>query len=359
MAPTTPPPAVTYRRPLPFRLARRALAVPDRVVQRLAGDPVVVDGRVLHRSAQLLLEVSERSGRNALEGQDAAARRAAMRQAASLGMPVARGLHVSERVMPGPESPLRLRVYRPYGAGARPPAIVYFHGGGWVVGDLDTHDGSCRVLARTAGCVVVSVEYRLAPEHPHPAAVDDCLAAYRWLVANATDLSLDDRAVALMGDSAGGNLAAVVARLARDLDGPPPVAQGLVYPSTDFRMQTPSQAMFADGFFLTRASMDWFRDQYLPSPGLTEDPLVSPLLATDLSGVAPAWVWTGGFDPLRDEGSDYADALEKAGVEVRRRCYDDQVHGFFGMGVLPGGLEVIEEMGRHMGELVRDAARAR
>jgi acetyl esterase len=344
---------VTYHRPLPHRAAALLLAAPDPVVQRIAGDPVEVDGRVLHRSVQLLLAFAERTGQNALEGKDAVARRAAMRRAAALGMPRARGLNVSDRVMPGPETALRMRVYRPFGAEAAPPAIVYFHGGGWVVGDLDTHDGSCRALARASGCAVVSVAYRLAPEHPYPAAVDDCLAAYRWVVANAAELAVDGRSVAVMGDSAGGNLAAVVSLAARDLDGPPPVAQGLVYPGTDFRLTSRSQRLFADGYFLTEESMRWFRRQYVTDDSLITEPTVSPLLAEDHTGLAPAWVWTGGFDPLRDEGMAYADALDKAGVEVHHRCYDDQIHGFFGMGVLPGGLEVIEEMARHMGDLVR------
>jgi acetyl esterase len=230
---------------------------------------------------------------------------------------------------------------------------VYYHGGGWAVGDLDTHDGSCRTLAVSSGCVVISVDYRLAPEHRFPAAPQDCLAAYAWVVANAADLSIDPRAVAVAGDSAGGNLAAVVAQQARGTEVPPPVAQGLIYPGTDFRMQTRSIDLFADGFFLTEESMHWFRDTYLPEGASVEDPDVSPLLAEDVSGVAPAWIWTAGFDPLRDEGRAYAERLDTAGVVTHYRCYDDQVHGFFGMGVLPGGLDIITEMSRDMGELVR------
>ncbi len=349
----------TYRRPIPFRIAQRALAPPDALVQRLAGDPIEVDGRYLNRSLQLLLALSERSGRNALEGTSVEARRKEMDRIARLGMPVATGMHVSDRLIPGPESRLRIRVYRPHHADPTPPAIVYYHGGGWVVGNIESHDGSARILAATSGCTVVSVEYRLAPEHPFPAPVDDCLAAYRWVVANAEDLGVDGRAVAVMGDSAGGNLAAVVALAARDLDGPPPVAQGLVYPSTDMAMATRSIDLFADGFFLTKENMTWFRQQYVKDLSRGEDPLISPLRAPDLGEVASAWVWTAGFDPLRDEGDDYAAALAKAGVTVNHRCYGDMAHGFFGMGVLPGGLDVIEEMGREMGDLVRSAAAER
>lgn len=342
-----------FRRSAPVAIARTLLAAPDQLIQRLAGPPVEVDGRVLNRSVQLMLRSVELSGQNAFEGQSVAERRANMRRAARLAMPTSNGVHVVDRVIAGPESPLRARVYRPFGAEAEPPAIVFFHGGGWVVGDLDTHDGSCRVLARESGCAVVSVDYRLAPEHPFPAPVEDCLAAYRWVVANAGELSIDGRAVAVMGDSAGGNLSAVVAQASRDLDVAPPVAQGLVYPGTDFAMTTKSHELFADGFFLTKESMEWFRHQYLPAGQSIDDPLVSPLRTEDLSGVAPAWVWTAGFDPLRDEGRAYADALEKAGVTTHYRCYDDQVHGFFGMGILPGGCEIIGEMSAQMGELVR------
>jgi len=342
-----------FRRSAPVAVLRTLLNAPDAVIGRLAGPPIEVDGRVLNRSVQLMLWAAERSGQDGLEGQDVADRRANIRRASRLAMPLATGVHVADRVIPGPESPLRIRVYRSFGAEATPPAIVKFHGGGWVVGDLDTHDGSCRMLARHSGCAVVSVDYRLAPEHPFPAPVDDSVAAYRWVVANAGELSIDGRAVAVMGDSAGGNLAAVVAQVARDLDVAPPVAQGLVYPGTDFGMGTRSHELFADGFFLTRESMTWFRHQYLPEDQSIDDPLVSPLRADDVSGVAPAWVWTAGFDPLRDEGRAYADKLEKAGVPTNYRCYDDQVHGFFGMGIVPGGLEIIAEVSTRMGELVR------
>lgn len=341
-----------YRRPLPYRLVQPLLHLPEPLLQRVLGDPIEVDGRVLNRTVQLLIWAEQRTGLGALSGTDVAERRANMRRASRLGMPIATGLHVTDRYVPGAEGLLQLRVYRPFGVEAAPPAIVFFHGGGWVVGDIDTHDGTCRTLATESGCVVLSVDYRLAPEHVFPAAVDDCVAAYRWVVANAGDLSIDPRAVGVMGDSAGGNLSAVVAQVARDLDVPAPVAQGLVYPAVDFRMLTRSIELFAEGFFLTRDDMVWFRDQYVDAARIT-DPLASPLLADDLSGVAPAWVWTAGFDPLRDEGRAYAEALDKAGVEVHHRCYDDQIHGFFSMGVLPGGLDIIAEMSRHMGELVR------
>lgn len=344
---------IEYTRGIPFRFASRLLSMPDPLIQRFVGDPIEVDGRTLNRSVQLLLAISEKVDRNALVQGTVEQRREELSRVAAIGMPRAKHLHVVDRSIPGPESNLAIRIYRPFGLGATPPAIVFYHGGGWVVGDLDTHDGSCRALAASSDCVVISVDYRLAPEHRFPAAPQDCLAAYAWVVANAADISVDPRAVAVAGDSAGGNLAAVVAQTARDSEVAPPVAQGLIYPGTDFRMQTRSIELFGDGFFLTKESMHWFRDLYLPEEVSAEDPNVSPLLAEDLSGVAPAWVWTAGFDPLRDEGRAYAERLDKAGVATRYRCYDDQVHGFFGMGTLPGGLEIIEEMGAQLGGLIR------
>ncbi|MGI9576779.1 MAG: alpha/beta hydrolase [Microthrixaceae bacterium] len=351
-------PEVHYRFPALVRRSRRSTGLPDRLVQRIAGDPVEIEGRVLSRDLQLLIALAKRTGSNALEGQSAQERRRELKKASKLGMPVATNVHVHERIIEGPASPIRLRVYRPHGVTGTAPAIVYFHGGGWVVGDLDTHDGSCRVLAVSSACVVVSVDYRLAPENPYPAAVDDCIAAYQWVARNGDELAVDGSAVGVMGDSAGGNLAAVVAQAARDIDAPRPVAQGLVYPGTDFAMGTRSVELFAEGFFLTRESMQWFRQQYLPDGADKGDPSVSPLLAQDVSGVAPALVWTAGFDPLRDEGSAYAEKLDKAGVPTTYRCYDDLIHGFFGMGTLPGMIEIIEEISAQMGDLVRSSAEA-
>jgi acetyl esterase len=344
---------VEYRHAGLVRRARHSTGLPGWLVQRVAGDPVEIEGRVLNRDLQLLIALAERTGTNALEGQSVRQRRRELKRASKLGMPVATNVHVHERVIEGPESPIRLRVYRPHGLGGTAPAIVFFHGGGWVVGDLDTHDGSCRVLSVASGCVVVSVDYRLAPEHPFPAGLEDCLATYRWVATNGSELAVDQGAVAVMGDSAGGNLAAVVAQRAGDLDAPAPVAQGLVYPSTDMSMSTRSVELFGEGFFLTRDSMHWFRDQYEPDVQRRSEPSISPLMADDVSGVAPALVWTAGFDPLRDEGFAYAEKLAKAGVTTTYRCYDDLVHGFFGMGILPGMIEVIEEMSAQMGDLVR------
>jgi acetyl esterase len=338
-----------------FAALHALLSVPEPTLRRMAGPPVVIDGRQLDPATQLLLAGAERAKMRLGDRTVPSRRRAIMRRASALAMPRAKGVHAVDRTIPGPAGPLPVRVYRSLAAPAEPPAIVYFHGGGWVVGDLDTHDGSCRLLARETGAVVMAVDYRLAPEHPFPAAVDDALAAFRWAAANPRELACRPGAVAVMGDSAGGTLAAVVCQQARDLGGPMPVAQGLVYPGTDLRMMTRSMDAYAEGFYLTREDIVWFQDQYVPDPATRLDPRASPLLAEDLAGLPPAHVWTAGFDPLRDEGRAYADRLAASGVQARYRCFDDQVHGFFGMGVLPDGLGMAASVCREMGELIDEA----
>ncbi|HEV8143544.1 MAG TPA: alpha/beta hydrolase [Methylomirabilota bacterium] len=229
-----------------------------------------------------------------------------------------------------------VRLYRPAGAdaGTPLPTLVYFHGGGWVIGDLETHDVLCRQLTAEAAMMVVSVDYRLAPEHKFPAAADDAWAATRWIVANAGRLGLDTRRLAIGGDSAGGNLAAVVALMARDAGAPSIACQVLLYPVTNVGTETQSYRDFADGYLLTRDSMRWFFDHYLASSDQAADWRVSPLRARSLAGVAPALVVTAGFDPLRDEGEAYAQALRAAGVSVDYICYGGMIHGFVPMGRL-------------------------
>jgi acetyl esterase len=284
-----------------------------------------------------------------------------------LAMPIRTDVYVTGRLVPGANgSPaIPIRVYRQFGTGigaasgsrTRPPAIVYYHGGGWVTGGLDSHDASCRMLASVSGCIVVSVEYRLAPEDPYPAAVEDAVAAYAWVQQHADEVGHAERQVGVMGDSAGGNLAAVVALETRagsgDPDVPPPVAQGLIYPAVDARLDSDSMRSLSDGFFLTRQSMEYFRSSYLPDNSQREVANASPLLATDHRDAAPALVITAGFDPLRDDGARYAAALRKSDVEVEYRCYDDQVHGFMGMGFLPDSLALATEVCDAMGRLMR------
>ena len=229
-----------------------------------------------------------------------------------------------------------IRVYRPAGVPASTPlpALVFFHGGGWVIGDLETHDVLCRQLTAAAGISVVNVDYRLAPEHKFPAAVDDAWATTRWVAAHASEIGIDRTRLAVGGDSAGGNLAAVVAILARDHGGPALALQVLTYPVTDVAAESASYVDFADGFMLTRDSMRWFIAQYLPRKQDALDWRVSPLRASSLAGVAPALVVTAGFDPLRDEGDAYARRLREAGVRVDTICYGGMIHGFVPMGRL-------------------------
>lgn len=244
--------------------------------------------------------------------------------------PVAR---VENQTIPGPAGELPVRVYTPDGDGPF-PIVVYFHGGGWVLGNLDSHDGICRGLAREAGCVVVAVDYRLAPEHAFPAAPEDCYAATRWAAQHAERLKGDPARLAVAGDSAGGNLAAVVAHMARDRGGPALVAQALIYPITDLRMRTASYDENADAPILTRDDMIWFRKHYIRCLDDALDPLASPALAENLSGLPRALIVTAGYDPLRDEGDLYGERLLAAGVPVTMRRYDDLTHGFLGMGLI-------------------------
>jgi acetyl esterase len=235
---------------------------------------------------------------------------------------------------PGPGGPIPVRGYRPKGAGKDEvlPALVYFHGGGWVIGDLDTHDVVCRTLCNAARCAVFSVEYRKAPEAPFPAAVDDCFAALSFVFSNSNSLRINARQIAVGGDSAGGNLATVAALLARDAGGPALSYQLLIYPGTDQRMGHPSVERNGDGYLLTKKSMLYFRGHYLPRGADWQDWRASPLLAKSLAKLPPAYVMTAGYDPLVDEGKAYADRLAKEGVPTVYRNYADMVHGFITMG---------------------------
>ena len=251
--------------------------------------------------------------------------------AAGEGEAVAR---VENRTVPGPRGEIPVRVYTPEGR-APFPVLVYFHGGGWVIGNLETHDGLCRHLANAAGAVVVSVDYRLAPEHPFPASGEDAYAATRWVAANAGALGGDARRIAVGGDSAGGNLAAVVSLMARDRGGPPLVFQLLVYPVTDVpSAKTASYRENAEGYFLTAKMMHWFWNHYCGKNPDLSDPYLCPLRAKDLKRLPPALVVTAEFDPLRDEGEAYAARLREAGNQADLKRYAGMIHGFFGMGPL-------------------------
>jgi acetyl esterase len=253
---------------------------------------------------------------------------------------------------PGPGGPVALRLYRPLApaltaGGAGPlPVVVFFHGGGFTIGDLETHDVPCRTLANFARCAVLAVDYRLAPEHRFPAAFEDGVAAVRWVVAHAADLGLDGARIAVAGDSAGGNIAAGAA-LALRRDGPKIALQVLLYPGLDMRGSLPSHAAFARGYLLEREDILWFMGNYLASDADALDWRASPLLAPDHGGLPPAYIFTAGFDPLRDEGAAYAERLSASGVPVTYECFEGMIHGFITMGgVLAAGTHALYRVGQ-------------
>ena len=303
-------------------------------MRRLVGRPVVVDGQQLHTEAQLALKLLEMAGEPELAELDVSQARARVaKDARTFQGPKFDVEHVEELQLSGADGPLRARLYVPRRVGPAQeegpaPLLVYFHGGGFVVCDLDTHDNVCRFLAGQADVHVVSVDYRLAPEHRFPAASDDASAVFRDLVGRAEQLGVDRHRIAVGGDSAGGNLAAGVAQAAaRDGDAAP-AFQVLLYPWLDLSEKRQSYALFREGFFLTEADLDWYRAHYLGQGGDPRDPRCSPLLAQDLTGVAPAYIVTSGFDPLRDEGEEYARRLLEAGVPVALHRQAQLIHGF-------------------------------
>ncbi|MBI3734721.1 MAG: alpha/beta hydrolase [Chloroflexi bacterium] len=242
------------------------------------------------------------------------------------GEPVA---HVEDRLIAGPDGAIPIRIYMPHGGGPF-AGLVYFHGGGWVLGNLETVDVSCRMLTNRAQCIVVSVNYRHAPEHKFPAAADDAYAATRWVAEHALGLNIDPARVAVGGSSAGGNLAAAVALMARERGAPPLAFQLLTVPVTDYAFGTESYRANADGYGLTKDGMVWFWNHYLRSEADGSNPVASPLRAADLSGLPPAFVMTAEYDPLRDEGEAYAARLRAAGVPVAHKRYEGMIHGFLG-----------------------------
>jgi acetyl esterase len=312
------------------RAAARVMArLSPRIVRRLAGPPIVVDGLTLDPQIQLMLKALEKSGPGnwaALGAVDSRAevKRVAMVNASSLPA-VGR---MTDLTIPGPAGPIPARRYDAPGTTGVQPALVFFHGGGFVFGDLDTHDELCRLLCVHADVTVIAVDYRLAPEAPFPAAVEDCLAAFRWVHDQAASLGLDADRLAVGGDSAGGNLSAVVCQQCVAEGVPAPAFQVLIYPATDREMPTRSAKLFSKGFFLVEEDMLWFTESYAAPMG---DLRAAPLRATDVSALPPAYITTAGFDPLRDEGEAYAVKLAEAGVPVALRRHDGLIHGFANM----------------------------
>jgi len=322
--------------------------VPTRAKRLLAGGrSVTIDGNTLDPTLQLMLSAQRAVGVNGLVvDEDLVASRSQAREIALAFAGPQVHVGVSDLSIPGPAGEIPARHYRP--ATAEPtPLLVFYHGGGWTIGDLDTHDALCRLTCRDADVHVLSIDYRLAPEHPAPAAVDDAYAAFRWAHEHAGDLGAIPGKVAVGGDSAGGNLAAVVSQLARDdratqdPPGPLPALQWLIYPRTDFTAKTRSLSLFAEGFFLTKHDIEWFETQYLGDSDIEPtDPRMSPLLAESLAGLPPALIATAGFDPLRDEGDRYAAALRDAGTPVDLRSMGSMTHAFANLFQLGGGSAV-------------------
>lgn len=335
----------TFRDALLAHATRLGLGSIPRISDRrkrllLGGRSITIDGNTLDTTLQFTLATQRLAGLPGLvadhsAGSGVAVSRAKLRATTAM-MRVPIHVDVSEIWLPGPAGPMAARRYVPVDRASATALVLYFHGGGFVIGDLDTHDNLCRLICRDGDVQVVSVDYRLAPEHKAPAAAEDAYAAYQWALEHAAGLGASRIVVA--GDSAGGNLAAVVSQWARDDELPPPALQVLLYPATDWVSETRSRTLFSDGFFLTKRDMDWFAAHYLDGADVTpEDPAVSPLLAGDLSGLPPALVITAGFDPLRDEGNRYAAALRDAGVLVDLREEHSMIHAFANFFPLGGG----------------------
>lgn len=313
------------------RALRLAMGLPTRLQRLLNLRPVRRDGLELDPETQLMLALQRLSRSPKVEALPLAeARRELVRQTGLVGgrQPIG---GIRDLVVDGADGPIPARLYLPTSSlGRRPlPTLMYFHGGGFLYGDLASHDAACRFLAETSGVQVLAVDYRLAPEHPYPAPVQDGVAAYRWLVAHAADVNADPERLAVGGDSAGAALATVVAVHAA-AEGLPLAFQLLVYPVTDFVNESRSRELFAEGFYLTKGFMDNAEAAYLADPAQAKEPDASPLLRTDWpAGVAPAHVVTAGFDPLRDEGEAYAALLAEQGIEVTSVRYPGMIHGFF------------------------------
>ncbi|PWJ92468.1 acetyl esterase [Mesorhizobium loti] len=300
----------------------------------------------LDPDARRVLDIGRAAGGEPFENGSVAAARAAY----NASFPTLQGEHepvatTLEQQIDGPNGPITLRIHRGTGApqsGA--PALLYLHGGGWVIGNLDSHDEICRSMANLGNAVIVCPDYRLAPEHKFPAGLEDCLATLRFMAQSAADLGIDKARIGVAGDSAGGNLAAVLALLARDGLAPPLATQILIYPNTDARQTSDSYQRFGEGFGLTATTMAWFRDHYVRTPDDIMDWRVSPLLAPDLAGVAPAFVALAGCDILADEGAAYAARLQAADVPVILRQWSGQIHGFVSMGRhIPAARQAVAE----------------
>ena len=324
---------------------RSVLRLPRPLLRRFAGRPVRIDGQTLDTDMHAVLKLQKLAGVPRVETLPIPAGRALLREQSAIVSGEQPTGEVRDLRVPGGDGDLPARLYVPRGTTGPSPLLMFVHGGGWVYGDLDSHDGVCRYLCEQAGVRVLSVEYRKAPEHPYPAAADDCFAAYSWLLGHAADLGADPARIGIGGDSAGGNLAIVTCLRAREEGLAQPAAQLLVYPATDFSQRLPSRDMFGQGFYLSQEFMDRCEAAYVAPGTDTADPLLSPLQAKDLSGLAPAYVVTAGFDPLRDEGEAFARRVADDGGTVELERHAGLIHGFFNMvGVSRSARAAVDQM---------------
>ena len=345
------------------RLFGALLQAPPAALRLVAGHPRVSDEGVdLDPSVQTLLRGRAWTGMDPMSLPDPF-RLAALRASTHwfglvFGPGPERSVSVEERTLALVGRARTLRCYRPRRAGpSRLPLVLFLHGGGFTVGSLASYDALCRLLSHRAGCVVAALDYRLAPEHPFPAGLNDCVDTMAWLGDHAAELGADPGRVAVCGDSAGGNLAAVICLLAREpaWQGPRPCFQLLIYPATDLTCSLASHETFSRGLVLTREMLDYFVRCYVPRDHDLRDPRISPLFVEDLSGVAPALIYTAGFDALRDEGRAYAQRLRQAGVQVAHRELGDQIHGFFNLaGVVPRAAHAVEQMAAELRQALAD-----
>lgn len=325
--------------------AQGLLSLPDTWLIRLAGGtPVVSDGKTLDPKLQVLLHAAK--GKPPFESQTVEQARAGYRECCdSFGAARRRLARFETRLVPGPAGPIPVRLYVPQGVGKPAPLTVYYHGGGYVVGDLASYDRLCTELADQARCLVLAVDYRLAPEHPFPAAADDALAAWRWVAANAAELGADPARLAVAGDSAGAALSAVVCQTTRAAGEAMPRFQLLIYPVTDSEGDYPSRRAYGEGFLLTAALMRWFMGHYLPAGTPPDDPRHAPIKAVALDGQPPAALVIAGFDPLQDEGRAYGARLAEAGVPVAVLDFPSLIHGFIALaGVVPAAREAVAKI---------------
>ena len=319
-------------------LIKLLFKLPPSILIRWSGKKQIEKGyRKLDPGFQYLMKIMENIGAKLDTSKPAAELRKEFEERRGLLLlSLPSGVRITDHVVKSNGAEIKVREYSPESIGSIYPAVVYFHGGGWVFGSIETHEAFTGFLAKELKAKVFSVDYRLAPEHPYPTPLADCEAAFNWVKENSSDLGINPNRVSIGGDSAGGNLAASLCVKRKQEELSMPKAQLLIYPVTDLTLKHPSIDEMAEGFFLTKDSMEYFRDNYLENRELIKDPLVSPLFAEDLSGHPPAVVVTAGFDPLRDEGDQYAQALRNANVEIYHRTHDSYIHGFVNMMLVDG-----------------------